>query len=247
LYFSLSNKPIVHFEDLSNEIFYEIYEYLDFYDISTAFSKLNSRFHNLIDCSTLPIKINISSMSKSTYQLYYTQIIIPYQHRINALRITNLFIFDLPSSPLHLLSQFLRLQTLVLENIESRHLENLLIHLLSLPYLFSLMIISIDHLQHTNRFYHQLFSLPVLKYCKVSFKEYYDSRPLEITNNQYSSIVHFVVNNSLSINDLNALLSYLPQLRRLSCYNLWSPHVGIQPLMSNNLTHLFFQYGPYNI
>ena len=35
-------------ENFSNEIFYEIFDYLDGYDIYKAFSNLNNRFENLL-------------------------------------------------------------------------------------------------------------------------------------------------------------------------------------------------------
>jgi len=40
---------ITHFEDLSNEYFYDIFEYLDSYDVYKIFSKFNSRFLQIIN------------------------------------------------------------------------------------------------------------------------------------------------------------------------------------------------------
>jgi hypothetical protein len=47
-------------ENLSNEIFYEIFDYLDGYDIYTAFYNLNIRLKNLVMNSSLSMKIEIS-------------------------------------------------------------------------------------------------------------------------------------------------------------------------------------------
>ncbi|CAF4272180.1 unnamed protein product, partial [Adineta steineri] len=79
-----STKSVSYFEDLSNDIIYEIFEYFDFDYIYETFSNLNQRFVNLIINSNLPIKINISSISKPIFQRYYTDIIIPYRHRIKS-------------------------------------------------------------------------------------------------------------------------------------------------------------------
>ncbi|CAF3982612.1 unnamed protein product [Rotaria sordida] len=58
-----SNK--YRFEDLANEILYEIFDYLDVYDIYKGFYNLNNRFQNLAINSNVFTKINISTISKS--------------------------------------------------------------------------------------------------------------------------------------------------------------------------------------
>ncbi|CAF3046665.1 unnamed protein product [Rotaria sp. Silwood2] len=58
---------LTNFEDISNDLIYEIFEFLNGYDLYEAFSNLNSRFENLLIHSTLPIKIDMSLMSKSTF------------------------------------------------------------------------------------------------------------------------------------------------------------------------------------
>ena len=75
-------------------------------------------------------------MSKSAFKRYNTDIIIPNTHRINSLRLSNPFIYDLVFSPIHKISKFTRLETLILNNIESNYLENLLHQLTSLPLSF---------------------------------------------------------------------------------------------------------------
>ncbi len=56
----LSGPSISCLENLSNELFYEIFDYLDGCDIYNAFSNLNIHFQNLIFCSSFPIKIDLS-------------------------------------------------------------------------------------------------------------------------------------------------------------------------------------------
>ncbi|CAF4011809.1 unnamed protein product, partial [Adineta steineri] len=66
----LPKEVITCFEDLSNELIYEIFELLDCDHVYQAFYSLNTRFYNLITNSTLPIEVNLSSISKSTFQRY---------------------------------------------------------------------------------------------------------------------------------------------------------------------------------
>ncbi|CAF1064551.1 unnamed protein product [Rotaria sordida] len=132
----LSREIITYFEHLSNELIYEIFEFLDYFRVYKAFFNLNERFHSLLTNSTLLIQINLSSISKSVLQRYYKDIIIRNRHRINLLRLSNLFIYDDFAFLLfHKILKFRRLETLILDNIESYCLENLLYQLTSSPFL----------------------------------------------------------------------------------------------------------------
>ncbi|CAF0827653.1 unnamed protein product [Rotaria sp. Silwood1] len=55
-------------EDLSNEVFYEVFEYMDIYHVYEEFFNLNTRFQNLLVNSNVPVHINISTMSKSNFE-----------------------------------------------------------------------------------------------------------------------------------------------------------------------------------
>ncbi|CAF3940544.1 unnamed protein product [Rotaria sordida] len=51
------NQSIISIESLSNECFYEIFDYLDGCEIFQAFSNLNHRFQQLLGSSSLLFKI----------------------------------------------------------------------------------------------------------------------------------------------------------------------------------------------
>jgi hypothetical protein len=109
LFFSFTEESISIFEDLSNELVYEIFEFLDFHHAYQSFYNLNSRFRNLFVYSNLPIKINISSISKSAFHRYLTDIITPHTNRIQSLRLSNPFAADMSLLLLPLMTNFTRL------------------------------------------------------------------------------------------------------------------------------------------
>ncbi|CAF3217762.1 unnamed protein product [Rotaria sp. Silwood2] len=241
----LSRETITNVEDVSNELIYEIFEFLDYFHIYKAFFNLNVRFRNLLTNSSLPIKINISSISKSAYQQYYTDIIRTNAYRINSLRLSNLFIYGLASSPIQILSKFLQLERLILHNIQSEYLEESLLRLMSLPFLSSLTVTSLDNIKNKNVIYHQILRLPALKYCKFSLEGYSnDDIPLPSTTNDYNPIEHLIINDEMYLDQLNCLASYAPQLRRFSTQlrpEYWIQQTKISPLTLNHLTHVFLK------
>ncbi|CAF1381122.1 unnamed protein product, partial [Rotaria sordida] len=87
-------------ENLSNECFYEIFDYLDGYHIYNAFSNLNYRFQQLLNSSSLLFKIKIDSPSNKLYTNICKQITLINKHRI--------FSFDLylPIENKHFFSLF---------------------------------------------------------------------------------------------------------------------------------------------
>ncbi|CAF4099524.1 unnamed protein product, partial [Rotaria sordida] len=211
---SNTNKTL--FENLSNEIIYEIFDYLGIYHVYHEFFNLNQRFNNFFINSNLPIQIDISSMSKSNFEQYHKDIILPNKHRINYLRLSNAFTVDIIFSPPRLISKFLQLETLVFDNINARYLNNILHHQIILPHLHSLTINLIDYIQNSTLFYLQLFRLSKLKYCKIQFESKDDEQLLPRCTNEFSSIEYLVIKNCFRFQLLNNFLSYLSRLCYLS-------------------------------
>ncbi|CAF2518324.1 unnamed protein product [Rotaria sp. Silwood2] len=100
-------------EHLANEMIYEIFEYLDDYDVYNGFCYLNKRFQHLVLYSIFPITINTPAVSKSNFQDYYRNIVIPNKHRINVLSLSNPFAVDIVLSSPPIISDFVRLETLI--------------------------------------------------------------------------------------------------------------------------------------
>ena len=144
----------------------------------------------------------------------------------------------------HNMSIFTRLRTLVLNNIESNYLEKLLYQLISVPHLSSLIITSVEHTANRNTIYRQIFHLSALKYCKLSMGECSNSVPLPIPTNEYSSITHLIISNDVYCEQLQSILSYVPQLQRLSCHSLCASsneQINICSTKLNHLTHVYFK------
>jgi hypothetical protein len=152
--------------------------------------------------------------------------------------------YDLTLSSIFKLSEFQRLKTLILHNIESKCLENLLDQLPSLSLLSSLVITSVDIVKNKNNIYRQIFRLSALKYCKLSLLGWTTSESLPVSTNEYSSIEHLIITNYMYIHQLDNFLSYVPQLRRLSFHlqqDTWQERTKICPFVLNNLTHISFR------
>ncbi|CAF1281594.1 unnamed protein product [Rotaria sordida] len=215
---TINTKFRSRFEDLANEILYEVFEYLDIYHVYDGFFNLNKRFQNLLMNSNLSIKINVSAMSKSNFEHYYKDIILPNKHRINCLRLSNPFTIDIVFSPPRIITKFVRLETLIFHNIDAKYLHNILNQSIHLPKLHSLVITLADCVQDPNKLFLNILRLPRLKYCKITYQTKKVSRSLEVCfdNCEVSPIEHLVMNCRFPIDSFNRLLCYVPELRHLS-------------------------------
>lgn len=236
--------PITCFEDFSNELFYEIFDYLGPHHIYDGFFNLNTRFQNLLLYVNIPIKTNnISSSTKSTFHNYYTDFIVPMQHRMKKLHVSDPFTIEYMFPITGDISIYSQLQTLSLENIEPKYLVNLLNRLITLPNLSSLTVHADSNTDKIS-IYNQIFQLPMLKYCELSFEEVSSLASLPISTNPSSPIEELIIQDHYSLNEVDAILSYLPQLRRLSIItrygisNLQRPIIIF--ILLNNLTQICF-------
>jgi hypothetical protein len=135
-----------------------------------------------------------------------------------------------------------RLESLSVVEIGNDILLSLLISLVRLPRLFSLTIATWGCNENIKQVYPLIMALPTLKYYQFWFPgdKYSISLPIA-TNQQFSSIEHLVIEHSCTFNELSAIISYTPQLHRLSSKNalISNPNIGIiSPTALSNLTHL---------
>jgi len=215
----LIKENVTHFQDLSNDLFFEIFEYLDYFDIYQSFYDVNFNFRHLVTNSNFPIKINISTRSKWSFHRFYNHIVKHNLHRVQTMAISNVCLYDDVFSTVSNLSKITGLQTLVLEQIESKMLMNLLEQLRSSTSISSISISVIEPLAHKTEIYLQLFRLSTLKFCKLSLGNYYLNQNLSLpfaTIHEQCSIEHFILMDRIFTHEIDNLLSYLPQLSRLS-------------------------------
>ncbi|CAF3837278.1 unnamed protein product [Adineta steineri] len=213
----------------------------NFHHVYKAFYSLNARFYNLIFNSTIPIEVHFSSISKSTFQRYNKDIILPNKHRIHSLHLSNPCLYDDISSPIHILSQFLHLKTLSLNNIESKYLKYLLPKLVSLPYLSSLSITCRDIIRSRTPIYYRIIRLRALKYCSLSVERFDCGESSSLTINEYNPIEHLIIKHDITTNELYSLLSHVPQLRRLNVSDissLWGKDIKTSVFVLPCLTHI---------
>ena len=226
------------FEDLANEIYYEIFEYIDIYDVYQGFFDLNERFRSLLEDSNVPIQINISTMAKTKFECYHRKIMLPNKHRINYLRLANPFTTDIVFSPSDIITQFIQLETLVLDNINQKSFDNISSELLLLPKLHSLTISFAGCIKSPPILFAQIFRLSKLKSCKLSYQEEDEARflPIQVIKHDRSPIEYLVIKCDFPLQSMNNLLSCLLQLRHLSIDYL--DHLSCRKMETENKERL---------
>ncbi|UJR17999.1 hypothetical protein I4U23_004900 [Adineta vaga] len=228
------------FEDLSNELIYEIFEYLDVYHIYQGFFNLNTRYQNLCTHVNLSIEMNISSLPKTTFQNYYNQFILQHKHQIKSLHLSDIFIMDFFTSLFENISKCFQLRSLFLQRMESTCLEHLLADLSSLPNLSSLSI-RVGYGSHKMTIYNQIFQLSTLKYCKISFETNVPLGSVSLSSNISNSIEHLVIIDNADLDEVKIILSCIPKIRRLSItyrHEYCLTEAVIFLMILNNSTHI---------
>jgi hypothetical protein len=217
----LNNRSITCIENLSNELLYEIFDYLDCCDIFDGFSNLNTRFQEFLNNSSFLFKIYRFSTRERTFKRYCKQVILPNKYRIISLNLYDQTLINLFCTLCNIDLSFNRLESLVLNGIKLDQLLPLLIDSMDLPRLVSLNIRLIGDYEDLDHIYQLIFKLPSLKYMKFSLviDKRIDLLPIA-THDRISTIEHLNINHGCTLDELNDILSYTPQLHRLTCKRL---------------------------
>ena len=123
---------------MSNELLYEIFEYVDIYHAYEAFSNLNTRFQDLIIYSSFPLKTDLPFTSKTIFQYRCKHIVRPNIHRIVSLRLSHDLSNNLFFTLFTIDASFIRLESLIVNSLDIDKVAQLLTSLALLARLFSL-------------------------------------------------------------------------------------------------------------
>ena len=240
-----SSNPIRRIEDLSNELLYEIFEYLHADLLYEAFSDLNSRFQHLLFHSTFPLKVRPNSKTRSKLEHYCKNFWIPNRHRIVSIYFDHPSIMDSALTHCMIDSSFHRLESVDLNEPRTEQFLMLLFCLKSLPRLSSLSTILVSRrIDDLGDIYRMIFSLPTLKYNRLMM-DYDDmeealniSLPLAI-NESLSTIEYLIIDHNCTVQQLFSIIAHTPQLRHLICKNLiGSRTVNERQVALSNLKYL---------
>ncbi|CAF4146710.1 unnamed protein product, partial [Rotaria sordida] len=237
-------KSITSIEHLSNDLFYEIFDYFEGFDLYNAFSNLNIRFQDLLQCIYLRLKIHFPFQREFHFQYRLQNVIIPNKSRIISLCIIEIRNNDAIFSSMIIDSSFNRLESLILGKIKFNILLSVLRSLSVLSRLFSLTIVASGNIINNDDPYNLIFSLSTLKYIKFSFETIHP--PMELwTNNNYqlNTLQYMILDHSCNLSTLLHMLSFTPQLRHLSYRFLYELNQSITnniEITLPNLTHLSF-------
>jgi hypothetical protein len=210
------------FEDLSNELIYELFDYLSFHDISLAFGNINNRLQNLID--TYPHYVNLQQ-HKQTNNLLLPRYI--HSLRINAhYQLAFIDLLEITS-----------LRNLILSNIPIFHLLHFInaISLEDLEYIY--LGVCPDHHEsgenQLKEIQQKILSLGGLKLKKCVFRMKIfvdiDQLPIEL-----SSLEYLRIDGCENILIVNKLVDRMPNLRSLYVSILESTQTNDHHIQQNN-------------
>jgi hypothetical protein len=241
---------ITNIEDMSNEGFYEIFDYLDGGEIYNAFSNLNHRFQELLRSSSFLFKLRLRETKDQQLISKYKEMIRDYKHRIISFHLCLSSHNNYLWSSFSIDSSFDHLESLSLIGINPNILPSYLIKLGRVRRLYSLIIDTWNAFDDLQAIYRSIFALPMLKFYKLTIsggKNHSYRTTLPMANqNQLSTVKYLDMVHSCSIDELKHIVSYTPELRHLKFINNddFYPDIGI--ILLPNLTHLSISVNQLN-
>ncbi|CAF2877180.1 unnamed protein product [Rotaria sp. Silwood2] len=237
------DRSIASIENLTKELFYEIFDYLDGCDLYEAFSNLNDHFQQLISSSFTLFKIKyMRSRLEDVFLNNWKQIICFHRQQIYSISLyMSSHINEFFSSLFIINSSFNHLESLVLWEVKPVILMSIFVKLTSLPRLVSLTIDMFNILIDLTDTYRLIFALPMLKYYKFSISDTDLSVSLPIAiNEQQSSIEYLVIDHCCTFNELSTIISYTPKLRHLKFTHDLNDDINIGTIPSMTLSNLTY-------
>ncbi|CAF3292720.1 unnamed protein product [Rotaria sp. Silwood2] len=245
---------ITKFDDLSVELFYEIFIYFQFHEIFNIFSNLNPRFTAIV--SNIPFiraNLGLNGMSIAVTEFYYAHLLQPNVcDRLISLCVSHTLAIDNGLWLASNLSEFINLRHLSLIDIKRSCFELMLNT--STPNT-SLVIFNVHYTEYyqaaytfkgvpEGAYYKRIFRLfPLLRICRLRFRRHiYNTLDTQIVLPLNKTFIPIETNHlhlqSLVLREcspafLSHLLEYYPQLEELS-FDLSTPWLPDKhPLLNN--------------
>jgi hypothetical protein len=223
--FCFRRAPITVFEDLSNDLVYEIFDYVGYILTFMGFSQLNKRFSTLVNDSPLPLSINVLREMSDDYKELWDFVIGPQRHRIRCLHLTDLTCTDKFFSIYFIDASFACLESITLGSITPIRFLSILPELQSLPCLYRLSVrmetVLVEPPDMTG-IYQILLNLESLKYLKFSTPDYgisandtFNIYELSILKQETSNLEYLIIQHPISVYDMLKITRYTHQLRHL--------------------------------
>lgn len=232
------------FELLPNEIFLELFDYLDGTDLFQAFVGLNNRFNSLLYDHYRTFRFDFHSISKRSFHTICYQHLPRIADRVIALSLTNLtelleqmclFFSCIPS-----IDVFTHLQSLSLINVNRYELVEIILeqcrHLNHLTHLKCQFEDISDHYSHLQSIIDHVWSLSKLVHCEMSFRSFVQMH-LHLPNRSISLKRLSLENSFVDSHQLNQLFDCTPHLKDL-WISLYEHNLEYQPILHPSLTRL---------
>ncbi|CAF0987804.1 unnamed protein product [Adineta ricciae] len=238
---------ITCFEHFSNEIYYEIFDYLDGCSTHKAFSNLNSRFQQLLTSSKYNLKISMQDDSTTNVEYICTNVILPNKHRIISIHLWNTYSIQHFFQHCSIDLSFFRLRSIILYGISSLQLQVRLASLTFLPSLHEFTCYINDNQSQINDIYHRFFQMPSLKYLSLSIPtddEVNVLKPCDTVEHP-SHIETMIISHKCTIPILTSILRCTPYIKYLTCQMLIESDNELTTdvcLSLPNLTHITMDY-----
>lgn len=254
---------ITKLQDLSNELFYEIFNYLDDMECFEIFLPLNKRFSSLLFASHRMLTLDLRDQPKSQMDTFYRDIVIPQRHRIQCLKLGDKQI-DTVLNISFINSSFLALASITIDSNSIKPVS-MLPQLAKLPCLSRLSIrieITRETLECVVLIYKKILSFRSLKcmtldldintpdevldrYTSDSSSDeddnYVDASDFLATNQEPSNLENLCMKHSIDTEGFLKIINYTPKLRRLSVQSLKGESASQITLKLPQLTELIIK------
>ena len=216
-------------QDLSNELFYEIFDYLDDMECFEIFLPLNERFSSLLFDSDRMLTLDLRDQPKSQMDTFYRVIVIPQRHRIRCLKLGDKQV-DTVLNTYVINSSFRALESITLDSNSIKPVS-MLPQLAKLPCLSRLSIrieITRETLECIVLIYKTILSFRSLKYLTLDLDintpdeddNYVDASDFFGYQQEPSNLENLFMKHSIDTKGFLKIINYMPKLRRLSVQSL---------------------------